>query len=86
MCLPPKSDQPSSTSAGETRAFVGIGALMMLACLAGPAVGALGVGVLAGVGGAVVALALCFAVPAGALAWRGRSARAREADDLSARA
>jgi hypothetical protein len=31
LCLPPKSDQPTSTSAGETRTIVGMGALMLLA-------------------------------------------------------
>jgi hypothetical protein len=82
MCLPPKPDQPTSTSAGETRAIVGIGALMIMACLAGPALAALA-------GGAILALALCFAVPSVGLLWRRRGsspAPAPEADDLSARA
>jgi hypothetical protein len=51
--------------------------------LAGPAIGALGLGA----GGAVLALALCFAVPAATLAWRRRGSRrapAPEADDVSA--
>ena len=56
----------------------GLGALMLLACLAGPAlagaIGGLGVGVLLGAGGAVRALALCAAVPAVAVARRRRSA------------
>jgi hypothetical protein len=38
MCLPTKSDQPSSSAAGGTRPILGIGALMLLACLAGPVV------------------------------------------------
>jgi hypothetical protein len=33
MCLPGKSDQSSSA-----RSFVGLGALMLAACLAGPAI------------------------------------------------
>lgn len=59
--------------------MLGIGGLMLLACLGGPALagalGGLGAGVLLGAGGAVFALALCAAVPAVALASRRRSSR-----------
>jgi hypothetical protein len=47
MCLPDKPEQSSSTPA---RSIIGVGALMLLACLAGPAIAgalaALGVGLL----------------------------------------
>jgi hypothetical protein len=83
MCVPEKSDQPSS----PTRSIVGLGALMLVACLAGPAIagalGALGVGLLVGAGGVILALALCAAVPAAALAWRRRSAARRPTPELS---
>jgi hypothetical protein len=50
---------------------------MLVACFAGPAlagaVGALGVGVLFGAGGAIAALALCAAVPALVFSLRRRS-------------
>jgi hypothetical protein len=76
MCLPVKSDQPAS-SGSQSRSFLGIGVLMLVACLAGPAiagaVGALGFGLLAGAGAAIVAVALCFAMPAAAVARRRRS-------------
>jgi hypothetical protein len=79
MCLPAKTDRSSSSVASQSRSMVGLGALMLLACLAGPAIagafGALGLGVLVGAGGAVLAVALCAAVPAAVLAWRRRSAR-----------
>jgi hypothetical protein len=78
MCLPTNSEKSSNT-ASQTRSIFGLGALMLLACLAGPAiarvVGAIGLGVVAGARGVVVALALCAAVPAVAVAWRRRSAR-----------
>jgi hypothetical protein len=70
MCLPPKSDDPASSNASQTRTVAGIGTLMLLACLAGPAIGAL-----VGAAGAVLALAFCFAAPAAAVAWRRRSHR-----------
>ena len=88
MCLPTKTDQPSSSPAAPgTRSMLGMGALMLLACLGGPALvgalGGLGVGVLVGAGGAVFrALALCAAVPAVAVAWRRRSARRSPTPDL----
>jgi hypothetical protein len=86
MCLPTKSDQPSSSPASQTRSIVGLGALMLLACLAGPAlasaIGGLGFGLLAGAGGLVLALALCAAVPAATVAWRRRSARRAPAPEL----
>ncbi len=87
MCLPTKTDQPSSPPAGSgTRSLLGMGGLMLLACLGGPAlVGALaglGAGVLLGAGGVVVALALCAAVPAFAVVWRRRSARRSPTLDL----
>ena len=73
MCLPNQNDSRSS----GTRSILGLGALMLLACLAGPvlvgAIGALGVGVLVGAGGAIAALALCAAIPALAIAARRRS-------------
>jgi membrane associated rhomboid family serine protease len=57
MCLPTNTE----ISASGFRSTLGLGALMLVACLAGPVlagvIGALGVGVLLGVGGAVVALA-----------------------------
>jgi uncharacterized membrane protein len=57
--------------------MIGFGVVMLVACLAGPAiggaVGALGIGLLAGAGGAILAVALCFAVPAAAVARRRRS-------------
>ena len=86
MCLPVKSDQPpSSSTSPPARSIVGLGALMLLACVAGPAiaavVGSLGFGVLVGAGG-VIALALCAAIPAGTLAWHRRSARRSPAPEL----
>lgn len=75
MCLPVKNDQSDSSAPG-TRSIVGLGALMLMACLAGPAlvsaIGALGVGVLVGAGGAVFMLALCAVVPAIAIVLRRR--------------
>lgn len=80
MCLPDKSDQPSS----PTRSIVGLGVLMLAACLAGPAIaGALSVGLLVGAGGVILALALCAAVPTAALAWRRRSAARQPTHELS---
>jgi hypothetical protein len=67
MCLPTKSDEPSSSPAPEARSILDIGGLMLLACLGGPilagALGGLGAGVVLGAGGVVFALALCAAVP-----------------------
>jgi hypothetical protein len=79
MCLPTKTDQSSTPPAASgTRSLLGMGGLMLLACLGGPALlgalGGLGAGVLLGAGGAVFALALCAAVPVVAVAWRRRSA------------
>jgi hypothetical protein len=86
MCLPTKSDQPSSSPASGAGSILGIGGLMLLACLGGPvlagALGGLGAGVLLGAGGALFALALCAAVPAAALAWRRRSARHQPTPEL----
>ena len=86
MCLPTTSDQPSSSPATGARSIVGIGGLMLLACLGGPllagALGGLGAGVLLGAGGALLALALCAAVPAATVAWRRRSTRRRPAAEL----
>ena len=80
MCLPAKSDQSQSMTATGTRSVLGLGAVMLLACLAGPllsgAAGALGAGLLGGAGGAAFAVALCLAAPAAILAWR-RKATAR---------
>jgi hypothetical protein len=78
MCLPAKPDQPSASSS-QTRPIIGLGALVLLACLGGPAIagalGALGLGVLVGATGIVFAIGLCVAVPAATLAWRRRSRR-----------
>jgi hypothetical protein len=75
MCLPTNTE----ISASGFRSTLGLGALMLVACLAGPVlagvIGALGVGVLLGVGGAVVPLALCAVVPTVAIAARRRSSR-----------
>jgi hypothetical protein len=77
VCLPTKTDQQSSSAASGAGSILGIGALMLLACLAGPvvagALGGRGAGVLLGAGGAVLGLALCAAVPAAVLAIRRRS-------------
>jgi hypothetical protein len=79
MCLPTKTDQPSSSPASGMRSMFGMGGLMLLACLGGPAlagaIGALGAGVLLGAGGVVFALALCVLAPAAVVAWRRRAAR-----------
>ena len=73
MCLPAKSAQSQPMTATGTRSVLGLGALMLLACLAGPALsgvaGALGAGLLVGAGAA----ALCIAAPAAILAWRRRA-------------
>jgi hypothetical protein len=78
MCLPAKNNQSDSSAPGA-RSIVGLGALMLVACLAGPAlagaIGAVDVGLLVGAGGAVLALALCAAVPAIAVAVRRRAGR-----------
>jgi hypothetical protein len=75
MCLPTNNDQSDAPASGA-RSMLGMGALMLIACLAGPvivgAVGSLGVGVLVGAGGAIFAFALCALVPAAALARRRR--------------
>jgi hypothetical protein len=59
--------------------MLGLGAVMLLACLGGPAppgaIGGLGVGVMVGPGGVVCPLALCAAVPAVMVVLRLRSAR-----------
>lgn len=85
MCLPTKTDQSSSSPASGARSMLGIGGLMLLACLGGPvlagALGGLGAGVLLGVGGVVFALALC-AVPAIVLAIRRRTARRQPTPEL----
>ena len=82
MCLPVKSDKSGTTSANEVRSVLGIGAVMLIACLAGPllsgAAGALGAGLLVGAGGAVFAIALCILAPAVALVWRRRATTGRE--------
>ena len=83
MCLPNRNDSRST----GTRSILGLGALMLVACLAGPAlagaVGALGVGVLVGAGGAIAAVALCAAIPALAAAARRRSGSASAAVELA---
>jgi hypothetical protein len=79
MCLPTKPDQPAASPASGARSILGMGGLMLLACLAGPvlvgALGGLGAGVLLGAGGVVLALSLCAAAPAIAVALRRRGAR-----------
>jgi Na+/melibiose symporter-like transporter len=79
MCLPTKTDQSSSSAASGARSILGMGGLMLVACLGGPvlagALGGLGAGVLLGAGGVVFALALCAAVPAVVVAMRRRAAR-----------
>jgi hypothetical protein len=76
MCLPIKSEQ-SGSPGSPGRSMLGLGALMMLACLAGPAlagaIGALALGVLVGAAGAIFTLALCAAVPAVVVVLRRRS-------------
>ena len=66
-----------------TGSILGFGGLMLLACLAGPAlagaVGGLGAGVLLGAGGVIFTLALCAAVPAVLIGVRRRSSRSRQA-------
>ena len=83
MCLPNQNDSRSS----GTRSILGLGALMLVACLAGPvlvgAVGALGVGVLVGAGSAIAALALCAAIPALAAAGRRRSSSTSAAVEVA---
>ena len=75
-----RQDRPAVRSPGSgARSMLGMGGLMLIACLGGPAlVGALaglGIGVLLGAGVAVVALALCVAVPTAAVALRRGSIR-----------
>jgi hypothetical protein len=86
MCLPTKSDQPSSSPASEARSILGMGGLMLLACRGGPvlvsALGGLGAGVVLGAGGVVFALALCAAVPAVAVALRRRATRRQPTPEL----
>jgi Na+/melibiose symporter-like transporter len=87
MCLPTKTDEPSSSAAASgARSILGIGGLMLLACLGGPvlagALGGLGAGILLGAGGVVFALALCAAVPAVVLAVRRRAERRQPAPEL----
>jgi hypothetical protein len=85
VCLPTKTD-PSDSSGSPARSMLGIGALMLLACLGGPvlagAIGGLGAGVLLGAGGAVFAIALCAAVPAVMVALHRRSARRTATPEL----
>jgi hypothetical protein len=86
MCLPTETNRSSSPHRAEGRSVLGIGGLMLLACLGAPVLtgvlGGLGAGVLVGAGGAVLALALCAAVPAVVAAWRRRSARRQPTPEL----
>ena len=86
MCLPTKTDQSSSSAAPGAGSILGIGGLMLLACLGGPvlagALGGLGAGILLGAGGVVFALALCAAVPAVVVAMPRRAARRRPTPGL----
>jgi hypothetical protein len=78
MCLPAKSQDPSSCPS-QGRSIAGVGALTVLASLGGPAIasglGALDLSVLVGAGAAIAALALCAALAAATVAWRRRSRR-----------
>jgi Na+/melibiose symporter-like transporter len=84
MCLPTKTDQSSSSPASGARSILGMGGLMVLACLGGPLVAGalrgLGAGLL--LGGVVFALALCAAVPAVVLGMRHRAARRQPTPEL----
>jgi hypothetical protein len=79
MCLPPKTEDSSSSPAAGAGSILGIGGLMLLACVGAPvlvgALGGLGAGLLVGAGGALAAVALCAAVPAVVIAIRRRAAR-----------
>jgi predicted lipid-binding transport protein (Tim44 family) len=79
MCLPTKTDPSSSAPGSGARSLLGVGGLMLVACLGGPVLagglGGLGLGVALGIGGAAFALAVCGAVPALVVAWRRRSSR-----------
>ena len=81
MCLPNKTDQQPASPGPASRSILGMGGLMLLACLAGPVlagtIGGLGIGDLVGAGGAVFALALCAAVPAVVVGLRRRSSTRR---------
>jgi thiol:disulfide interchange protein len=81
MCLPTNTDQPANSPGSSSRSILGLGALMLLACLGGPAlagaIGAVGASVFLGAGGAIFALGLCVAVPAVAVVVRRRAARQR---------
>jgi len=86
MCPPTKTDRPSSSAAPGARSILGMGGLMLFACLGGPvlagALGGLGAGVLLGAGGVIFALALCAAVPVIVLAMRRRAARRQPTPEL----
>jgi hypothetical protein len=62
MCLPTRTDS-SDPPSRDARSILGMGALMLIACLAGPviagAIGGLGLGVLVAAGGGLFAIALC---------------------------
>jgi hypothetical protein len=86
MCLPSKTDQQPTSPGSGSRSILGVGGLMLLACVGGPvlagAIGGLGIGVLLGAGGAIFALALCAAVPAVVLGLRRRSSTRRASHGL----
>lgn len=86
MCLPTKPEQPPSSPATGAPSILGIGGLMLLACLGGPvlagAIGGLGAGVLLGAGGAIFALTLFAAVPALVVAGRRRATRRQSTPGL----
>jgi hypothetical protein len=48
MCLSVKSDQPDTSSDSQTRSILGLGVLMLVACLAGPTIAGLVVALAAG--------------------------------------
>jgi hypothetical protein len=86
VCLPGKTDQQPAAPASASRSILGIGGLMLLACLGGPvlagAIGGLGIGALLGAGGAIFALALCAAAPAVVIGLRRRSSTRRASPKL----
>jgi hypothetical protein len=81
MCQPNETDQKPSPGGPSSRSIVGMGGAMMLACLAGPAlagaIGGLGVGVLLGAGGALLAVVLCASAPLVFVGLRRRSTNRR---------
>jgi hypothetical protein len=88
MCLPAKSTESTSPPTSQARSIVGVGALMVLACVGGPAIsgalGALGAGALVGAGGAIAAVVVCLALPTAMAAWRRHARRRADAGAVDA--